>query len=160
MKGVSLEIKSGEFVVILGPSGSGKSTLLNCISGLERADSGKICYDEKDITILNDKKLTVTKCISLMKVFGYSFVSCKRMILNGYRPIAYIGFVIGTVYQYALIKIMLQLFEATSQEVPEYNFDFVVFAGVLVSFIVVYEIVVYFYSVKIKNISVKEIMLE
>lgn len=100
------------------------------------------------------------KNISLMKVFGYSFASCNRAILGGYRPIAYIGFAVGTIYQHALLKITLQLFESTSQEVPEYNFDFAVFAGVLVSFVIVYEIVMHFYSVKIKNISVKEIMLE
>lgn len=56
---ISNEIKDGEFVVILGPSGSGKSTLLNCMSGLERADRGKICHDGQDITALNDKELTV-----------------------------------------------------------------------------------------------------
>lgn len=41
LQGVSLEIKDGDFVVILGVSGSGKSTFLNVISGLERPDSGE-----------------------------------------------------------------------------------------------------------------------
>lgn len=55
---ISLEIKNGEYVVILGASGSGKSTLLNVVSGLERADSGSICYDEKSISDMSEKQLT------------------------------------------------------------------------------------------------------
>lgn len=58
LKGISLTIKDGEFVVILGASGSGKSTLLNVISGLERPDSGRVSYDSKDISRLSDKALT------------------------------------------------------------------------------------------------------
>ena len=58
LKGVDLQIKSGEFVVILGASGSGKSTLLNCLSGLERVDYGKIKYKNTDITAFSDKELT------------------------------------------------------------------------------------------------------
>lgn len=42
---ISLEIDSGEVVVIIGPSGSGKSTLLRCLNGLERPDSGQIVVD-------------------------------------------------------------------------------------------------------------------
>lgn len=58
LKGINLTVEDGEFVVILGPSGCGKSTLLNCISGLEKADAGSICYDEVDILTLKDKELT------------------------------------------------------------------------------------------------------
>lgn len=58
LQGISLEIKDGDFVVILGASGSGKSTFLNVISGLEQPDSGKVFYDTTDITALSDKKLT------------------------------------------------------------------------------------------------------
>lgn len=58
LKGISLKIDTGDFVVILGASGSGKSTLLNVISGLERADSGAVLYDGKDIAVLSDRELT------------------------------------------------------------------------------------------------------
>lgn len=50
LQGISLEMKDGDFAVILGASGSGKSTFLNVISGLERPDSGKVLYDGLDIT--------------------------------------------------------------------------------------------------------------
>ncbi|WP_073342271.1 amino acid ABC transporter ATP-binding protein [Caldanaerobius fijiensis] len=42
LKGINLDVKNGEVLVIIGPSGSGKSTLLRCIKGLERPDSGTI----------------------------------------------------------------------------------------------------------------------
>ena len=58
LKNISLTIEDGDFVVILGASGSGKSTLLNVLSGLERAESGQIFYDDTEITGLTDKELT------------------------------------------------------------------------------------------------------
>ena len=58
LKGIDLKIADGDFTVILGASGSGKSTLLNCLSGLERTDSGSIEYDGVNIAELSDKALT------------------------------------------------------------------------------------------------------
>ncbi|MDE7045944.1 MAG: ABC transporter ATP-binding protein [Acetatifactor sp.] len=58
LKGISLRIEDGDFLVILGASGSGKSTLLNAVSGLERPDGGNIFYDAEDITTLSDSGLT------------------------------------------------------------------------------------------------------
>lgn len=58
LDGVSLNIEEGEIIVVLGPSGSGKTTLLNCMSGLEKATSGKIFYDGKDISKYSDHKIT------------------------------------------------------------------------------------------------------
>ena len=58
LQGISLEMKDGDFIVILGASGSGKSSFLNVISGLERPDSGKVFYDGTDITVLSDNELT------------------------------------------------------------------------------------------------------
>jgi len=58
LKGVSLSVKDGDFIVLLGASGSGKSTLLHVASGLERPDGGSLKYDGADITMLSDEKLT------------------------------------------------------------------------------------------------------
>ena len=58
LRGINLKIADGSFTVILGASGSGKSTLLNCLSGLERVDSGRIEYDGLNIAELSDKALT------------------------------------------------------------------------------------------------------
>lgn len=58
LKGVSLSIVDGEYLVILGASGSGKSTLLNLLGGLEKADGGKVVYNGIELTSLSDKELT------------------------------------------------------------------------------------------------------
>ena len=50
LKGVSLDIRPGEFVTLLGPSGCGKTTLLRIIAGLERADTGTIRIGGTDVT--------------------------------------------------------------------------------------------------------------
>ena len=55
---LSLEVKKGEFCVLLGPSGSGKSTLLNIIGGIDGPDSGEIIIDGEAMNSLNEKKLT------------------------------------------------------------------------------------------------------
>ena len=57
LKGLDLEIKTGESMVIIGPSGCGKSVLLKHIIGLLKPDSGNIFIDDIDITTLNKKKL-------------------------------------------------------------------------------------------------------
>ena len=69
LKGISLEIKDGDFTVILGASGSGKSTLLNVISGLEHPDGGRVSYDGADITTLSDQELTAFR----KKTVGFIF---------------------------------------------------------------------------------------
>ncbi len=55
LQDISLEIKSGCFLVILGPSGCGKTTLLRIISGLEKPDSGKVFFNDVNVTDLAPK---------------------------------------------------------------------------------------------------------
>ena len=101
-----------------------------------------------------------TKTIAMMRVFGYSQKECCRAILGCYRPMSYIGFAIGTVYQYVLLRLMVDIVFKDFEGVPSYEFDFPVMIISLIAFIAIYEILMYVYSEKIKRISVKEIMIE
>jgi putative ABC transport system ATP-binding protein len=58
LRGIDLELRQGELVVLLGPSGSGKSTLLNILGGLDTATSGEAWFQNHDLTRLDDRGLT------------------------------------------------------------------------------------------------------
>ncbi|MCA9976945.1 MAG: ATP-binding cassette domain-containing protein, partial [Anaerolineales bacterium] len=58
LRGLNLEIATGEFIVLLGPSGSGKTTTLNLIGGLDRPTGGAVLVGGEDITRYNEKQLT------------------------------------------------------------------------------------------------------
>lgn len=58
VKNISYSLDEGQSLSIIGPSGSGKSTLLNIIGGLDKPDKGKVLIDGRDITKLNDQKLS------------------------------------------------------------------------------------------------------
>jgi putative ABC transport system ATP-binding protein len=66
---VSLELRSGEFVALLGESGVGKSTLLNCIAGLDRADRGQVLIDGTDLSTLDDSACARLRRVRLGFVF-------------------------------------------------------------------------------------------
>ncbi|NED51408.1 ATP-binding cassette domain-containing protein, partial [Micromonospora aurantiaca] len=57
LDGVSLEIRAGEAVAVMGPSGSGKSTLLNMVAGLDRPASGTVEVDGEDVTGMGEAAL-------------------------------------------------------------------------------------------------------
>ena len=58
LQDVDLDIRRGEFIVLLGPSGSGKSTLLNILGGLDRPSSGSARFAEHELTDASDAELT------------------------------------------------------------------------------------------------------
>jgi len=58
LAGVDLEIREGEFIVLLGPSGSGKSTLLNILGGLDTPTSGTALWRDHDLATANEVELT------------------------------------------------------------------------------------------------------
>ncbi|MBY8996780.1 MAG: ABC transporter ATP-binding protein [Candidatus Thorarchaeota archaeon] len=57
LRGVSLSVRKGEFIAVIGPSGSGKSTLLNMIGALDRPTSGTILINGVDVSTLGDNQL-------------------------------------------------------------------------------------------------------
>jgi putative ABC transport system ATP-binding protein len=71
LDGVSLEIKSGEFAVVLGPSGSGKTTLLNILGGLESPDGGEVLMDGEPIAHLSDARLTLYRRYKVGFIFQF-----------------------------------------------------------------------------------------
>ena len=101
-----------------------------------------------------------TKNIAMMRVLGYSFSECRKAVLNKYRVFAYIGFAIGTLYQHMLLRIMINVVFADFEDVPKYDFNVLNCVCVLISFIILYEVILYGYERKIRKISVKEVMLE
>jgi putative ABC transport system ATP-binding protein len=66
---ISLEVRPGEYVAVLGESGIGKSTLLNVIAGLEPVDAGKIFFESRELTGMDDDALTVLR----REAYGFVF---------------------------------------------------------------------------------------
>ncbi len=59
VRDISLTVRRGEFVSVMGASGSGKSTLLHVIAGLTRPDDGRVLVDGEDLSTLSDRRLTL-----------------------------------------------------------------------------------------------------
>jgi putative ABC transport system ATP-binding protein len=69
LKNINLEIKKGEFISVMGASGSGKSTLLYSISGMDKVSSGKVFFENKNLSDLNEKDLSKIRLEKMGFVF-------------------------------------------------------------------------------------------
>lgn len=69
LDGINLEIEEGKFYVILGESGSGKSTLLNIIGGLDKATSGEINFNGRNLSQMTDSELADYRCKDVGFIF-------------------------------------------------------------------------------------------
>src|SRR6266404_934169 len=78
---ISLEVRAGEFLALLGASGSGKSTLLNLIAGLDRPSSGAILAHGQNIASLSSLDLARYRCNTIGMIFQ-SFNLLPRMTLE------------------------------------------------------------------------------
>lgn len=93
--------------------------------------------------------------IALMHALGYSSAQCRRAVLGAYRPLAYIGFAIGTAYQYGLLKLVVTMIFSDVADMPEYNFSLRALLVALAAFIVSYEAIMFLYSFRLKKLTLK-----
>lgn len=83
LRGVDVDIPSGEIVVLLGPSGSGKSTFLNIIGGLDSPTSGQVKFRDQDLANLTPRELTYFRRKHIGFVFqAYNLVPSLTALEN------------------------------------------------------------------------------
>jgi putative ABC transport system ATP-binding protein len=71
LRGVSLDVPPGQFTAVMGPSGSGKSTLMHILAGLDRPTSGSVSIEDREITTMRDKELTLLRRSHVGFVFQF-----------------------------------------------------------------------------------------
>ena len=82
LRDVSFSVKAGEFVGILGKSGSGKSTLMRCINRLVEPSSGKVFFDEEEVTGVSPKRLRELRKKAGMIFQQYNLIPRYSVQLN------------------------------------------------------------------------------
>src|SRR5690242_13146052 len=88
--GVSLEVRSGEFIALLGSSGSGKSSLLNLIAGLDRPTSGAVIVEGRNLSQLSREDLAKHRLRTVGMVFqSFNLVSRMNLVENVELPLRF-----------------------------------------------------------------------
>lgn len=92
LNNVSLSVKKGEFVSIMGPSGSGKSTLMNILGCLDKPDSGTYILNGNDISVMTDKKLALLRRYCIGFIFqSFNLLPDLTALENVELPLLYCG---------------------------------------------------------------------
>ena len=103
LRGVSLEVARGEMVAVMGPSGCGKTTLLNCVSGLDRVNSGSVQIDGVDLASMNDREKTSYRAHKMGFIFQtYNLLPVLSAIENVELPLVVSGVSAGQARKQAL----------------------------------------------------------
>jgi len=89
---ITLDIRTGDFLALMGPSGSGKSTLLNLIAGIDRPDSGSIKVDGVEITTLSETELAAWRANHVGFIFQfYNLIPVLTAFENVEMPLLLTG---------------------------------------------------------------------
>jgi len=92
LRGITCEIRRGEFVSIMGPSGSGKTTLFNTIGALSTPTSGRVLIDEVDVAQLNNDELAYIRCKKIGYIFqSYNLVMAMTALENVMTSMLFAG---------------------------------------------------------------------
>lgn len=91
LKGLSLSLEEGDFLVLLGASGSGKSTLLNIMSGLETPDSGAVYYDQTNLADLSEAERTAFRKDQVGFIFQQYYLLPQLTVEQNIKVGAYLA---------------------------------------------------------------------